>query len=115
MSSDMKLEQTIQRSKKSSSGIIGQTKHEKYITEWEIVYHEILAISNCYNEITQCQSKENERHHEFYGNTFSEINSAIDKLINFIKLRGNPYNPPMQMSSQLHNFCTGQVVKDDAT
>ena len=33
VSPDMKLEQTIQRSKKSSSGIIGQSKHEKYITE----------------------------------------------------------------------------------
>ena len=86
----MKLEQTIQR----SSGIIGQTKHEKYITEWEIVCHELLAISNCYNEITQCQSKENELHHELHGNTFSEINSAIDKLINFIKLRGSPLIRP---------------------
>ena len=72
------------------------------------VYHEIIAISNCYDEITQ--RKENELHHELYGNTFSEINSAI----NIIKLRGNPYNPPMQMSSQLHNFCTGQVVKVEA-
>ena len=79
-------------------------------------YHEILAISNCYNAITQCQSKENELHHELYDNTFSAFStfSAIDKLINFIKLRGNPYHPPMQMSSQLHNFCTGQVVKDEA-
>ena len=114
VSPDMKLEQTIQRSKKSSGGVIGQTNQEKYITEWEVVYHEILAISNCYNEITQCNSQENDLHHELYGNTFSEINSATDKLINFIKLRGNPYNQSVEMSTQLHNFCTGQLVKKEA-
>ena len=28
-------------------------------------------------------------------------------------IQRNPYNPPMQMRNQLHNFCTGQVVKDE--
>ena len=44
-SPDMRLEQTIQRSKKSPGGIIGQTRKEAYISEWELVYHETLAIS----------------------------------------------------------------------
>ena len=41
---DMRLEQTIQRSKKSPGGIIGQTRKEGYISGWEVVYHETLAI-----------------------------------------------------------------------
>ena len=41
---DMKLEQTIQRSKKSTSGIIGQSKQTSY--------HEIIAVSNIFTNIT---------------------------------------------------------------
>ena len=33
VSPDMKLEQTIQRSKKSAAGIIGQTRQLSYVTE----------------------------------------------------------------------------------
>ena len=49
---DMKLEQTIQRSQKSAGGIIGQTRQSEYVTKWEIVYHEILSISNAFREIS---------------------------------------------------------------
>ena len=41
-SPDMKLEQTI----------VGQAKADSYVTEWELVYHEILAISNCFRDLT---------------------------------------------------------------
>ena len=33
VAADMKLEQSIQRSKKGPGGIIGQTKHQTYVTE----------------------------------------------------------------------------------
>ena len=55
VSPDMKLEQAIQRSKKSSGGIIGQTRQDSYISEWELVYHEVLSISNCYNSLTSAE------------------------------------------------------------
>ena len=48
---DMKLEQTIQRSKKGAGGIIGQTKRSPFVSERELVYHEILGISNSFSEI----------------------------------------------------------------
>ena len=32
---DMKLEQTIHRSQESSGGIVGQTKTDSYVSEWE--------------------------------------------------------------------------------
>ena len=34
----------LQRSKKNQSSIIGQTRQNNYLTEWELVYHEILVI-----------------------------------------------------------------------
>ena len=50
---NMKLEQTIQRPKKVSVGIIGQTKQNAFVTEWELAYHEVLTISKCYSNITR--------------------------------------------------------------
>ena len=52
---DMKLEQTIQRSKKSVKGIIGQTRQVAYISLWETVYHEILAISNSFRQLINAE------------------------------------------------------------
>ena len=52
VSHDMKLEQAIQRSKKSQPGIIGQTRQNNYLTEGELGYHEILNISNLFHGIT---------------------------------------------------------------
>ena len=45
---DMVLEQTINRSKKGTSGIIDITKKKKYVAMWDTIYHEMLAISNCF-------------------------------------------------------------------
>ena len=51
VSGDMKLEQTIQRSSKSSHGIIGRTRNLSYVTEWQMIYHEVLAIKNALQEL----------------------------------------------------------------
>ena len=59
ISPDMKLEQTIQKSKKSPGSIVGQTKKKAYLTEWELIYHEALAISNCFTELTQPEISSN--------------------------------------------------------
>ena len=69
VSLNMKLEQTIQRSKKSTSGIIGQSRQTSYVTEWELVYHDILAISNIFTSITSHSLgfRETDLHHELSG------------------------------------------------
>ena len=48
VAADMKLEQTIQRSSKSSHGIIGNTRSYDYTTEWCLIYHEIIGIRNAF-------------------------------------------------------------------
>ena len=45
---DMKLEQTIQHSKKSSGGVIAETSNKKFVIEWELAFHEILSICNVF-------------------------------------------------------------------
>ena len=51
VSGDMKLEQTIQRSSKTSHGIIGRTRNLSYVTEWQMIYHEVLAIKYALQEL----------------------------------------------------------------
>jgi len=49
---DMALEQAINRSQKSPSGIIGSTRKKQYVARWEIIYHEMLAITNLHRELS---------------------------------------------------------------
>ena len=36
----------------SVKGIVEQTKHKRYITEWELVYHKALGISSCFTKLS---------------------------------------------------------------
>ena len=115
VSPDMKLEQTIQRSKKSSGGIIGETNQGNYITEWELVYHEILAISNCYNDLT-CVNHGLENdispyHHELFGGLGKEMNEAIAKVTEYMNERDNPFLT--RSSSNMYFYSTGQLIPTD--
>ena len=64
VSPDMKLEQSIQRSQKSVHGIIGQTRKSKYVTEWEVAYHETLSIVFRTLTCSNIGSRESYLHHE---------------------------------------------------
>ncbi|KAG8172089.1 hypothetical protein JTE90_002516 [Oedothorax gibbosus] len=88
VSPDMKLEQTIQRSQKSSNGIIGQRRQQMYVTEWELMYHEVLGVSNSYREILGVDSSG-------------------------YRVRGNPYESSIK--SLFHNFINSTCVpREDA-
>ena len=111
VSPDMKLEQTVQRSQKSASGIIGQTKKMSYVTEWELIYHEILAISNLHAEVMNLKrhfAEHNLYHHELRGNNIIEYNEAVKKLIDFILPRGNPFSASANV--KLYHFTSNQIM-----
>ena len=110
---DMKLEKTIQRSKKGSGGIIGQTKQEAFVIEWELVYHEVLAISKCHKEITGSQLANSDvdlTHRELTARSIVEYNEAASKVINFMKEKGNPYL--ISANTKLHHFTSGPIVQE---
>ena len=114
VSSDMKLEQTINRSQKSSGGIVGQTKTDSYISEWELVYHEILAISNCYSNLTKSNTRTGlDIRHELSGNITKEISDHTLSTVEFILARGNPYQTIA--STALHNFTSAQKAPKEST
>ena len=45
-------EQTINRSQKSASKIIRNTKKKHFVAQWEIIYHEMLAVVNVQRQIS---------------------------------------------------------------
>ena len=80
VSPDMKLEQTINRSQKSFGGIVGETRRDSYVSEWELVYHEVIAISNCFNDLTKSQTRTGPQlHHDLVGGISQEIGESITK------------------------------------
>ena len=114
-SPDMKLEQTIQRAQKSSSGIIGQTRRISYVSEWEVVYHEILAISNTFRRLANSTlgASESELHHELDGNYAKVFNAQVTNIANILIAFGNPYLPESQ--PQLRNIISSLLASETVT
>ena len=107
----MNLEQTIQRSNKGSGGVIEQTKHEALVTEWELAYHEVLAISKCHKDITGsllANSEADLPHRELTTRSVAEYNEAVNKVITFVKEKGNSYIT--SANTKLHHFTPDQLV-----
>ena len=49
---DTCLEQTIDRSQKSTAGIIVSSKRKQFVTQWEIIYHKMLAVSSLHRIVS---------------------------------------------------------------
>ena len=92
--SDLKLEQSKQRTAKSSKGIIGNTKKSSYVTEWAITYHELLDITNIYWNVTNANKEGNtdtKLHHQLRESKIVEINANLEHLKTFLNSHGNPF------------------------
>ena len=97
----------------TTHGVIGQTKQEAFVTEWELPYHEVLAISKCHKEITGSQLANSDAdltHREQTARSIVEYNEAVSKFINFMKEKGNPYL--ISANTKLHHFTSGQIVPE---
>ena len=111
---NMKLEQTIQRPKKVSGGIIGQTKQNAFVTEWELAYHEVLTISKSYSNITRSilvETDTTKLNKELWSKNMKKYYEAVKQVFDFFNERGNPYkkNGP----AKLYHFILKQVVPSD--
>ena len=107
-SPDMRLKQTIQRSKKCFGGIIGQTR--------KLLFYKILAISKYFSDIIQPGAIEDYRnvlHHQLKGSYSSQINISIVRVAEFLEKRGNPFRPAA--IAPLHNLSTGEMVPQEVT
>ena len=109
VSPNFKLEQTVQRSKKSAAGIIDHTRQLSYVTEWGLTYHEALAISNVYQNLTSVglSFREINLHHELRGSLYKLMNESVNKTYRFMSERENPYFIPQYV--KLRHLTTGNV------
>ena len=48
VATDQNLKQTINLSQKSSGGIICRTRRKDFVAEWEMIYHEMIAVSSLF-------------------------------------------------------------------
>ena len=74
------------------------------MSKWEVVCHEILAMSNIFRRLTNSTlgASESELHHELDGNYAKVFNAQVTNITNFLIARGNPYLPESQ--PQLRNI-----------
>ena len=112
---DQCLEQTINRSQKSQAGIIGTSKRKAYVAQWEIIHHEMLAVSNLHRLVSGISTvhDESDVSHEFSANQTSANEEKIKDMITFIVSNENPMDVTNVVESKLHNILTQEIMTDE--
>lgn len=110
---DMALEQTINRSKKSSSGIIGSTQKKQYVAMWDIIYHEMLGVSNLHRDLSGVRSG---YYQQDVNSSFSKSETEfgeknIQAILTVIENKENPFRTDVP-EPKLHNIMTQEVMTD---
>lgn len=112
---DMALEQTINRSQKSQSGIIGMTRQKAFVTKWELIYHEMLAVDNFHREVSGFNIEDEvELNHNVSDSETESGERNVQLLIDFILKHEDPFQTKFRMT-ELHNIITKEVVSDDVS
>ena len=109
---DQKLEQSINLSSKCSDGIIGHAAQKQYIAQWDIIYHEMMALKNLHREYMGVSSGtyDSWTHHESSNKQTIRKEANIKAMIKFILEKGCPFSD--ECPPTLHNFVTKQVMSD---
>ncbi|OXU30012.1 hypothetical protein TSAR_009479 [Trichomalopsis sarcophagae] len=107
---DQGLEQTINRSQKSTLGIIGATQKKEY----NLTYHELLAVKNLFTEITHVASENDElpKHYDFNPSMTSKTEQQLDKIISYITSHSNSLKIG---SKPLKNIITQELATPECT
>ena len=111
----MGIEQSIQKSAKSTKGIIGNTKKVAYVSEWTLVFHEVLDIVNTFREVTGADIGGNTETHlprHLQDTKIKEFNNNVDKMVSFMQTHGNPFSINHN-DTNLKNFVT-QVYAENS-
>ena len=83
---DQLLEQTINRSQKSHSGIIGITRQKAFVAQWEIIYHEMLSVSNLHRSICGSRPSVHDSivHYEFNAAETTRAEKNFQAMVKFV-------------------------------
>ena len=109
---DMCLEQTINKSQKSSGGIIGSTKKKQYVAKWELLYHEMLGVGNLFRELSGVNPCNTELtlNHEFRIQETIASEMKIADMVSFIVAHDNPCHVSTDTEPQLHNIMSQEIM-----
>lgn len=110
---DQKLEQTINLSSKCSDGVIGHAKQKQYVAQWDLIYHEMMAVKNLHRQYSDVIDRTHETysHHESSQATTKRKEGHIQEMMRFIEEKGSPLS--LDASKTLQNFVTKEVMSDD--
>jgi hypothetical protein len=111
---DMCLEQTISRAQKGHAGIIGSTRKKLFVAEWELIYHEMLAVSNLHREVSGAKGNTYElaANHEFSTYQTESRENKICDMVSLISAHENPFVMPCHQPT-LHNIMTQEIMTEE--
>ena len=117
-STDMKLEQTIQKASKDPGGIIGEQRNETYVAEWSLVFHETHLIADLFQNLTRSKIRDGQDtniNHKLIGTSKSKnFNEMVQSAVKVISCQGNIFT--LQRSvSWFRNFLTQQNFPTDVS
>lgn len=98
----------------SPSWIVGQTRQIHFVPEWDVVHHEILAISTPFQILTSSNigERECELSHKLIGNYNLNYNT-VKKIADFVQFCGNLFVTSSGLA-RLHNFLTKAFISHNA-
>lgn len=114
---DLKLEQSQNRFSQGPGGhvIVGSAGDAAVVAEFALLFHEILAISNLLQLLTNVRLMdhlETSIQHELGGRKGIIFDRNVARLLDFVNARENPFLV-LAPNVPLHNFVTKQIVKDN--
>ena len=109
---DQKLEQSINLSSKCNTSIISQSKKKQYITQWDLIYHEMKSVQNLHRQYIGVLDMTNEvvSHHDSAQATTDRKESQLKKMIEFIDEKGSPFAEGSHPT--LQNLVTKEIMSD---
>ena len=114
---DMCLEQTINRSQKTAGGIIGNTKRKQFVAQWEIIYHEMMAVLNFQRQISGVTLAATELHfkQEFNQPATRASEAIIQNMMKYMEEHENPVTFPTSDDKPvvLHNIVTQEIASKE--
>ena len=115
VAADQSLEQTINRSQKSSGGIIGSTRKKVFVAEWEMIYHEMIAVSSLHRELSGSKPFYHELtvNHEFSDAETKARESNVRDMMEYIELYENPFQITEGTEKHLHNIISQEVMPSE--
>lgn len=112
VATDQALEQTINRSSKSSAGIIGSTQKKKFFSSWNLTEHEVHETTQYFLKVTGIKgSEELQVHHDLSGSRILKSETDVCDLMNFMRDHVNPFSSGIQ---PLRNIVTEELVAPEA-